>query len=177
MTDTPAVPATESGFPIRGSYCITLTSHMMAGFLMLTRYQLFFLTIMVVVATGFVSVMVYLHGGQFGWNVATQLPFHIWPIVLAGLFFPHLVSALSILRMPLDARTVTFTISEQEIITEDAAQNRLVLQWAQLKKVRLWKNYLYLEFRTRGLRMLPARAFNADDFARLTAFALSRLPK
>lgn len=177
MTSSPDASETGNGFPIRGGFLITLGSHMGSVFLMLLRYQLSFLIGMTTVLALFLAVMALQKGTDVAWSILPGTLATLWPIILIGLFFPHLLSIGNILRMPKEAREVRFTITEQEITTEDAAANRLVLQWKQLKKVKRWKNHLYLEFRTRGLRMLPAGAFDADDFERLTAYARSLLRK
>lgn len=177
MTSSPAEPVAQDGFLIEGRFCITLGSQIGSIMRLLLRYQLFLLLVMTafyIVLIGYIAVM---HGREAAfYNIPIGLR-TLAPILLIALFFPHLVNIGLILRMPKEAREVHFTITEKEIVTEDAAGSRLVLQWNQLKKVRRWKNHLYLEFRTRGIRMLPARAFAPEDFERLTAYAKSLLTR
>lgn len=177
MTSSPVEPTVANGFPIEGGFCITLGSQMGSIMRILLRYQLFMVLIMTafyIVLIGYIAVMYGRETALFNMPIGLQT---LAPILLIALFFPHLITIGNILRMPKEARDVRFTITEKEITTEDAAGNRLVLQWNQLKKVKRWKNHLYLEFRTRGMRMLPAIAFTPDDFERLTAYARSLLQR
>lgn len=157
--------------PARGALRMSFRDHLAASFWMSVRYQIFVTVGCFVLWLAFVAGVAVADGLAQARAFSVEFLQALMIFLPIALFGPQLIGILRFLRLPADAREVTYEVTAHTITTRDKAGNAIIVQWDQLKRATLWPGFLFLGFRTRNFRMLAKKAFSAEDFARITAYA------